>query len=201
MSDEIKVSDLPVASYVNDSDLIMIVQGQANKRVNAQVFNSTLTTNIDTLDTRVSSLEDKNVMTITKTSDQTLTANASPVIITMDSSTSVGSNLTLSSNSIKIGTGISKVLVNGTAWISATNGYKWLVLRRKRGSSYTTVSQAITPLNTSELWDSLSLTSILLEVQEDDELSLWASITGSANGKVESGTYPNSCYLTVEAIS
>lgn len=208
MSDEIKVSELPVASHINNGDLLMIVQGQANKKVNVQTFNSNLDTrvstnetDIDTLESRVSGLEDKNVMTITKTVDQTVSANASPVIITMNSSTSVGTKLTYTNNSIKIGPGISKVLVSGMAWISATSGYKWLTARRKRGSTYYSLSQAITPLNTSELWDSISLAPVLLDVQENDELSLWVAITGTASGKVEGGTYNNSCFLTVEVIS
>lgn len=194
MSDEIKVSELPVASYVNDGDLLMIVQGQANKKIPAATFNSNL-------ESRVSTLEDKNIMTITKTQDQTVTANASPVIITMDSSNSVGTKLTYTNNSIKIGPGISKVLVSGMAWVSATSGYKWLVSKRKRGANYTNISQAITPLNTNELWDSVSLIPVLFDVQENDEISLWIAITGSASGKVEGGTYEDSCFLTVEVIS
>lgn len=208
MEEEIKVSELPEASQLNDSDLVMIVQGQANKKIAAQTFNSNLVSrvstnenDIDTLESRVGVLEDKNVMTITKTQDQTVSANASPVIITMDSSNSVGTKLTYTNNSIKIGQGISKVLVSGMAWVSATNGYKWLTARRKRGSNYYNFSQAITPLNTSELWDSISLIPVLLDVQENDELSLWVAITGSASGKVEGGTYTNSCFLTVEVIS
>ncbi len=38
MSDEIKVSELPVASHINNGDLIMIVQGQANKKAAAQLL-------------------------------------------------------------------------------------------------------------------------------------------------------------------
>ena len=38
MSDEIKVSELPVASHINNEDLIMIVQGQANKKAATQLL-------------------------------------------------------------------------------------------------------------------------------------------------------------------
>lgn len=38
MSDEIKVSELPVASHINNGDLLMIVQGQANKKAAAQLL-------------------------------------------------------------------------------------------------------------------------------------------------------------------
>lgn len=201
MSDEIKVSELPVASRLNDGDQIMIVQGGANKRITADTFNQDNSESITDIDNRVKVLEDKNIMTITKTQDQTIEANTNPVIITMNSSKSVGTKLTYTNNSIKIGPGISKVLVSGMAWVSATNGYKWLVLKRKRGTNYANISQAITPLNTSEVWDSVSLIPVLLDVQENDEISLWIAITGTASGKVEGGTYKDSCFITVEVIS
>lgn len=38
MEEEIKVSELPVASHINNEDLIMIVQGQANKKAAAQLL-------------------------------------------------------------------------------------------------------------------------------------------------------------------
>ena len=33
MDDEIKVSELPLATQVNNDDLLMIIQGQANKKI------------------------------------------------------------------------------------------------------------------------------------------------------------------------
>lgn len=38
MSDEIKVSELPVASQINNADLLMIIQGGANKKAAAQLL-------------------------------------------------------------------------------------------------------------------------------------------------------------------
>ena len=60
MSDEIKVSELPVASYVNDGDLLMIVQGQANKKIPAATFNSGNDTRITAAETNITNLQ-KNV--------------------------------------------------------------------------------------------------------------------------------------------
>lgn len=57
MSDEIKVSELPVASYVNDGDLLMIVQGQANKKIPAATFNSGNDTRITAAENNLANLQ------------------------------------------------------------------------------------------------------------------------------------------------
>ena len=38
MEDEIKVSELPQATQINDNDLFMIIQGQANKKATAKLL-------------------------------------------------------------------------------------------------------------------------------------------------------------------
>lgn len=57
MEDEIKVSELPLATQVNDADLLMIIQGQANKKIAAETFNSALDTRLDTAETNITNLK------------------------------------------------------------------------------------------------------------------------------------------------
>ncbi len=207
MEDEIKVSELPIASQVNDADLLMIIQGEANKKIPFATFNQendsrlgTAETDIDNLETRMAAVEERNIMTLNKDTTQSITQNTNPQQITFNSSIKTGTKLTFTNNSIKIGPGITKILGSACCWANATSGYKWLSIRRKRGSSYYIFGQVITPVNTSETWDSVAIPPVLIDVQENDEISIWLAITGTAAGAIESGTYKTSTFLTVEAV-
>lgn len=200
MDDEIKVSELPLATQVNNDDLLMIIQGQANKKIPFQVFNSGVDTRLTNVEGKVAALEEKNIMTIKKDANQSITQNTNPQQITFDNAKKVGTKLTFSNNSIKIGQGVSAILVSACCWANAISGYKWVSLRRKRGSNYEIFSQAISPLNTSETWDSVTVTPTLIDVEENDEISLWIAITGNGAGSVDAGTYKASTYITVEVV-
>ena len=49
--EEIKVSELPVATNLNDSDLLMIIQSGVNKQVQSKIFNKVQDTTITTQET------------------------------------------------------------------------------------------------------------------------------------------------------
>lgn len=49
--EEIKVSELPVATNLNDSDLLMIIQGGVNKQVQSKIFNKVQDSTITTQET------------------------------------------------------------------------------------------------------------------------------------------------------
>lgn len=143
----------------------------------------------------------RHIMTITKTTNQNVTPGQSEVIIQMNSTkASIGSKLTFSNYSVKIGAGVNNVLVSGLTWVEQSNGYKWITIKKKSGSSYTTVATAISPRNSNEDWDSVSLPPTLIGVSQNDEISMWIATTGSATGRVSGQTYPNSTYLTVEVV-
>lgn len=143
----------------------------------------------------------RHIMTITKTTNQNVTPGQAEVIIQMNSNKgSVGSKLTFSNYSVKIGAGVNYVLASGLCWAEQSNGYKWITIKKKSGSSYTTVASAISPRNSNEDWDSVSLPPTLIGVSQNDEISMWVATTGSATGRVSGQTYPNSTYLTVEVV-
>ena len=56
MDDEIKVSELPLASQVNNDDLLMIIQGQANKKIPFNSFNNSNKLDIEGLEEAVQNL-------------------------------------------------------------------------------------------------------------------------------------------------
>lgn len=59
---EIKVSELPQASQLNDADLVMIVQGNANKKITAATFNTANDTRLDTAESNITTLQGINNM-------------------------------------------------------------------------------------------------------------------------------------------
>ena len=89
MEDEIKVSELPMATQVNNDDLLMIIQGQANKKVPVSTFDSTIQTELTNLQNQINNFNlsifesptnvtagygniSTNSLTVAKNSDGTL---------------------------------------------------------------------------------------------------------------------------------
>ena len=144
----------------------------------------------------------RHIITIGKNSNQDVSAGQSPIIVQMNlQRNKIGSKLTFTNNSVKIGAGVNYVLVSGLCWAEAHDGYKWVTIRKKEGSTYTDISSAITPKNTLENWDSASLPPVLIQVAEGDEISMWIVITGTATGRIAAGSYGEaSTYLTVEVV-
>lgn len=89
MDDEIKVSELPMATQVNDDDLLMIIQGQANKKVPVSTFDSAIQAELTNLQNQINNFNltiyesptnvtaaygniSTNTLTVAKNSDGTL---------------------------------------------------------------------------------------------------------------------------------
>ena len=89
MEDEIKVSELPLATQVNNDDLLMIIQGQANKKVPVSTFDSTIQAELTNLQNQINNFNltifesptnvtaaygtiSTNSLTVAKNSDGTL---------------------------------------------------------------------------------------------------------------------------------
>lgn len=144
----------------------------------------------------------RHIITLGKTTDQSISPNVSPVSVQFTGvKYKIGSKLSFSSYGVMVGAGVNYVLVNGLAWVEANSGYKWLQLMLKRGNNYITLSSAITPKNTYEVWDSIALPSQLIRVEEGDYIYMTVAITGSGKGQVAAGTYgQQSTYMTVEVV-
>ena len=100
--------------------------------------------------------------------------------------------LTLSNNGLKIGAGISKILVSGNVFLqsSSNTSYLWTSIRKNT----TEISIAIDNYNT--YFASTSHSPKLVEVQEGDIIYLWK--IDDAGGTLRGGN--KNTYLTVEVI-
>lgn len=111
--------------------------------------------------------------------------------ISLDSIISNTNKLTLSNGGIKIGSGISKVLVNGNVLVqaSANTGYLWTSIKKNNDE----VSIAIDNQNT--YFASTSHSPRLINVAENDIIYLWKKDAGAGNIRAEDNTY-----LTVQVV-
>ena len=132
----------------------------------------------------------KNVMTIRNTSYQNGVSNNTT--INMDSSISVGNKLTLESNGIKIGSGISKVLISGCIAIqySSINGEYGATIA-KNGTQISSIRVGM--YKSGSAVTNMHISPVLIEVEENDILTLVKLGNNSCDIRSE-------CYLTVEVV-
>lgn len=149
-------------------------------------YNSTL------LSTELANLEAKKPLVATASLNTQITSGLPNGKISMDSISSNTDKLTLSNGGIKIGSGISKVLVSGQLFFqaSANNAYVWTAI--KNGS--TEVSIALT--NASSYFTSTVHAPILISVSENDVITLngLEAKTGTIRGDKKN------TYITVQVI-
>lgn len=133
-------------------------------------------------------------ITYGKIDNQTITANSINKIELNQVVAKAGSRLTVNGNDVVIGAGVSKIKVNGNAWIESF-AYKWLFIYKNEEQA----GSAIFPKNPEETWGCPTISSRIITVNEGDRISLRCTCS-SAEGFVQAGTYLTSTYLTVEVI-
>ena len=145
----------------------------------------------------------KDIITFSKNTNQSLAKDELIVLELNEITAQTGDKLSTSNYGVKIGKGVSKVKVSGTAWIepglSANNsGYRWLRIL-KNGTSYKdVVAMAMLP-EAAGMWGSPSISPILVDVKEGD--SIFMAATVSVAGYCKAGDYGKaSTYLTVEVV-
>ena len=124
----------------------------------------------------------------------TLSANKdlANVIIPFDQITSTSPLLTLSSNGIRIGAGISKVKVSGNVFIYAAStsvAYNWVSIRKNRVDVTSSITSA------SGRYGSVVFAPKVIDVSEGDIISLYK--INSTNDTVRGAT---NTWLTVEVV-
>nr|DAX05589.1 MAG TPA: protein of unknown function DUF859 [Bacteriophage sp.] len=121
--------------------------------------------------------------------------NIKNAYIPLDKIISNTDKLTLSGNGIKIGKGISKVLVSGNVFLaaSANNSYLWTAIRKITSNGYSDGGIAIDNYNT--YFASTCHAPHILEVVEGDLIKIFK--IDDANGTIRNGA---NTYLTVEVI-
>lgn len=94
--------------------------------------------------------------------------------VPLTSSVVTGSALTVSNNQIRIGAGISKVMVSAQICVGSSNisDNKFIAIRRTRGSQVTQLSRAQMLLYTNTTPQTMAVPGLLVDVAEGDLLTL-----------------------------
>ena len=140
--------------------------------------------------------EEKNVMTaiLSTTSSYTISTAWNYVKLPLNSlKTSIGSKLTFTSNSIKIGAGVSYVKVSANAMMNGIAMEEILQICRNS----TIVSQGYYRCTNVSHYGVVSLSPMLIKVNEGDLITLKYGSGGTGTLKIVGGTYT---YLTVEVV-
>lgn len=168
MEDEIKVSELPTASQVNNEDLLMIVQGQANKKLTEQILQDKI---IDSIPEKKLSQE---YILVELSATTTLSAAGVIPFDTVIKNTSTRLSLNTSTHKIVIGPGINEVEVSGMIFVEDLNTsplYFWGDIRKNE----TDIMNSI--CDTSTNYGTAAFTPYPLEVQENDTIDIYKRVT------------------------
>lgn len=172
----IKVSEMPTTTIVNDEDYFMMVQGNQNKKIT-----------VGTLSLK------PNILTASGTTNIT-TGNNTYDKIPLEITTQIGDKLSISNDGgIKIGTGVSYIKISGTITFSTISGsgQRHHLNIWKNSSSQATATGRLTGT-----WETLATDTRLISVQENDVIYLIAR-TQDGSGAVVNGS---SSRLTVEVV-
>jgi hypothetical protein len=160
-----------------------------------KVVDGTITTNSITDDAIIPSKIDFSTFNVILSaitirgsySDATAPSNTQISLDTVQAS--YGNKLTLSSNGVKIGAGVSRVLVTASAFYSfGDQNYAWCkVYKNSTATGYCAIT------NIASSYGSATIPLSVLDVQEDDIIKLWNVDSAKVRG--------NSSFLTVIAIN
>ena len=140
----------------------------------------------------VNSLVERQIATANFTNDKTSLPGG---VLTFDTLKSSSSNLTLSSGGIRIGAGISKVLVSGNVFFQFTQenqSYLYMSIT-KNGNTPSSIAIAPQPFNYA--FATLSFAPVYVEVQEGDTFYIV-----SLEGKTGTFRGGQNSYMTVEVV-
>jgi hypothetical protein len=179
----IKVSELTTATQFNDEDYTMIVQNGENKKITKEnAFND--------INEEINTKTQRHVITVQLENNFSKTiADYETLPFTVE--TKAGTKLTLSNNSVIIGSGVSKIKVSAKASFNtiATSGLKWLTIFKNNDA----VSP--NPRNLSAR-DMIYATEVLVSVNENDIITV--KVNGTINDVIRGGI--GYTYLTVEVV-
>lgn len=180
MSDEIKVSELPIASYINDSDLLMIVQGQANKQITKGIIQEAILNSIQI------EKQTAEYILVKLAADSNLIGAKVVPFDTVTKNTSSRLSLDINNNCIVIGSGIAEVEVSAMIFVEDMNTnplYGWYGLR----VNGTEVLNSIA--DTSTNYGTVPFTSFPIEVTADDRIDIYKKVSATQKVRGTTSTY------------
>lgn len=181
--EEVKISELPEATNVNDEDLLMIVQGGYNKKVSKEVLERDLQEQVN----------DKNVITVGITSNISVSTAGTNDINLNKIISSVGNKLTLSSGKIVIGEGVDHVLISGQGQMNITTGNGDAKNFYIQKNNTVIISNLNTIIRSYALNVSRAIGGFLVDVSQGDTISY--QVYAGVGDSITTGNY-----ITVEVI-
>lgn len=180
MSEEIKVSDLPVASYINDSDLLMIVQGQANKQMTKEILQNAILDSIQ-IDKQV-----QEYLLVGLAADSNLIGAKVVPFDTIKKSASSRLTLDTTNNCITIGSGVAEVEVSAMVFFEDLNDnplYAWCDIRKNGTAVITSIA------DTSTNYGTVPFVSFPIEVTTDDRIDIYKKVAATQKVRGSTSTY------------
>ncbi len=205
----IKISELDELQKATDQDLLVIVDVANNNTKKIQAGNLGILvpkTTKTTSDTEtyscnyINKITEKNILSAYNTSDGSEVTEYGNTYLTLDSSVSTGSKLSLVDGKVKIGAGVSKIMISGLVRYyyknnSSTTDYELGAYIYKNSSPVVSCRRTVhkSEINIS---DTIALTPRIITAKENDLISLvFYSTTGQITRK-----YLSESYLTVEVV-
>lgn len=143
---------------------------------------------------------EKNVMTRNLSSNLTSLTVNTYTKINLSGSISTGSSLTATNDGgIKIGAGVSKILVSGQMLISTAVQGEFYIRICKNSTDNTIGWVTHSNKTTSATFESIKITPVLANVSENDVIYLYYYVPDSS-ATIYGGAYGNQTSLTVEAV-
>ena len=145
---------------------------------------------------KVTKLEEKNAITIGLSENTTLTSTTAYQRIKIPLNqvrATLGNKLSLENNAIKIGTGVSKVLISGKLTMGGVNDSSGFYVEKNNGERVGGVFQAAT----GSLF-SMTIDSFLCDVEEGDTIYETVYINASGSSRAIRGDYETT--LTVQVV-
>ena len=178
------------SSYHDSTKQDTLVSGTNIKTINnASLLGSG---NIDTTPTT-------NILKASASSDVSISATGYNKLTLINNDFQNGTNLSIDSGGIKIGTGITKIKVSGVIYYSGgTEAGDSLRIAIFKNNENDPVAQYIARAGTTGTYESRNIAPTPISVQQNDVIYLYYSNSTSARGNISSDS--NSTYLVVEQI-
>lgn len=149
--------------------------------------------NFNQLQTNIEEAFAKNVISASLKSDYTLTTTNTYELIPLDDFVSVGDKLTLENNKIKIGAGITKILISARVGLpGATVGSKNFVIRK----SGTICGRVWTKIDTAHN-ECMVINNTLIDAKENDLIDI--ALYGNVGDRISANAVFT--ILTVEVVA
>lgn len=178
----IKVSEMPTATSINNEDYLMVVQGNENKKITYEKLNN----KINMIGSFAKAIMD---------SDYTVVQDNTIEVVPLTTFYEKSGNFTINNDGIRIGSGISKIIVSGSIYfytgVSGKEAISYIYKNNTQVSSINTKK--------SDNYETSTFPMIPITVSEGDIIKIAVNVQNGGAGAVIKN-YQQGTFLTVIAI-